>query len=98
MQFYSNPGGACGADAVGMSTTYEAITARHCGLRVAALSVISNVCILEECKKENETGRDEEHGKEGQETLDAVAASQQNLKTFVKSWIANSLAKAVEKS
>jgi inosine/guanosine/xanthosine phosphorylase family protein len=31
-----------GADAVGMSTALETLVARHCGLRVAALSVITN--------------------------------------------------------
>lgn len=34
---------ALGADAVGMSTVAECLAARHCGMRVAALSVIANL-------------------------------------------------------
>lgn len=34
---------ALGVDAVGMSTVHETAVARHCGLRVAAISAISNL-------------------------------------------------------
>lgn len=33
-----------GADMVGMSTIPEVIVAKHCGLKIAVLSIISNVC------------------------------------------------------
>lgn len=36
-----------GADVVGMSTVPEVITARHCGLRVLAFSLVTNNAILE---------------------------------------------------
>uniref|UniRef100_H2YNQ7 Purine nucleoside phosphorylase n=1 Tax=Ciona savignyi TaxID=51511 RepID=H2YNQ7_CIOSA len=36
-----------GGDAVGMSTAQEVVTARHCGLKVVACSLITNECILE---------------------------------------------------
>lgn len=37
--------GILGADAVGMSTAHEVITAHHCGIKVFGLSLITNKCV-----------------------------------------------------
>lgn len=63
-----------GADAVGMSTVHEAITARHCGLQVFALSLITNKCILE-----YDTGEEANH----EEVLETSDRRKGDLQAFV---------------
>jgi xanthosine phosphorylase len=66
-----------GADAVGMSTVQETILARHCGLRVAAVSVITNLA---------EGMGDEALSHE--QTLDGAARGAQDLHRLLLSFIA----------
>lgn len=60
---------ALGADAVGMSTVHETAVARHCGLRVAAVSAITNLAegMSEEPLSHEQTLRD------AQRAADALA-------------------------
>ncbi|GAB6022965.1 hypothetical protein CHUAL_007055 [Chamberlinius hualienensis] len=67
-----------GADAVGMSTVHEAITARHCGLRVFAMSLITNKCILE-----YDTGEEANH----EEVLATANHRKEDLQKFVTEFV-----------
>ncbi|XP_063920018.1 purine nucleoside phosphorylase-like isoform X1 [Zophobas morio] len=64
-----------GADAVGMSTVHEVITARHCDMDVFAFSLITNICVIDyEC-----------HNKPNhEEVMDVGKMRQDVLKLFVK--------------
>jgi xanthosine phosphorylase len=65
-----------GADAVGMSTVQETIIARHCGLRVAAVSVITNLA-------EGMTGEPLSH----EQTLSAARAGAGDLARLLLEFI-----------
>jgi xanthosine phosphorylase len=65
-----------GADAVGMSTVQETIIARHCGLRVAAVSVITNLA-------EGMTGEPVSH----EQTLSAAQAGAGELARLLLEFI-----------
>lgn len=61
-----------GADVVGMSTVPEVLVAVHSGLRILALSVVTNVC-----------QPDTLDATDGQEVVDAAAAAEPRMTTIV---------------
>lgn len=57
-----------GADVVGMSTVPEIVVARHCGIRVLALSLVTNCAVLSPVPR----GDDRLLQGKGVEELDAI--------------------------
>jgi purine-nucleoside phosphorylase len=68
---------ACGGDAVGMSTVQETIAAKHAGMDVLAISVISDIGIMEVEKTITY-----------QEVLQAVKEAEPKLTAIFKAMIA----------
>lgn len=66
-----------GGDLIGMSTVAEVIAARHMGLRVGGLSVITNVCYPPE--RIVETSHED--------VIAAVEAGKERLFAFLRAWI-----------
>ena len=69
---------AAGADAAGMSTVTEALTAAHCGMRTLAISLISNMA----------AGIDD-NPVDGREVDQIAAQSAQEFKEYLKHIVRN---------
>lgn len=67
-----------GVDAVGMSTVHEVITARHCDMKVFALSLITNECV---------TSYEMDSEANHEEVLDVGRMRQEILRKFVSTLV-----------
>lgn len=72
-----------GADVVGMSTVPEVIVAKHCGLNILTLSLVSNMVLTKDLSIKEEGSKLEEVHASHQEVLDASKAKAKQLKRLV---------------
>lgn len=63
-----------GVDTVGMSTVHEVITAVHCGLKVFAFSLVTNVAIMD---------YDDDREPNHEEVIAAAKNREESLKALV---------------
>ena len=62
---------------------HEATTARHCGVRVLAFSLITNICVMEAKVDDNDKNDDDKSDDLVDEVFDAAKEAEPMLKSFV---------------
>jgi purine-nucleoside phosphorylase len=69
-----------GGDSVGMSTIPEVLTARHCGMKILGLSMITNKVVMSNVKDRSKVEKHATH----EEVLDAVKTGGKNVERIVE--------------
>ena len=71
----------------GMSTVHEAITAHHCGIKVLAVSLITNICVVEKqnsmTNKRNNNNDSKEKINLETEVLEAANSRKHHFRRFM---------------
>jgi len=68
-----------GADLVGMSTVPEMIVARHCGIRVLALSLVTNKAVLDPGPRGDDMRLEDVSGEQLNEVIGKGKANHQEV-------------------
>lgn len=68
-----------GADLVGMSTVPEIIVARHCGIRVLALSLVTNKAVLDPGPRGDDMRLEDVSGEQLNEVIGKGKANHQEV-------------------
>ena len=83
-----------GGDCVGMSTIPEVLAARHCGMKILGLSLITNKVVMSDVKARHVASKPEKHATH-EEVLEAVQESGKRVEKLVEAIVSENNLRAI---